>query len=81
MLDSLMEIEFAYNLLQGEHNESKDPVDEHYEKLKTDIEPLPKNSEEFELLKKYLKNTHAKTHDAYKLKIQEVCVTFYIRIV
>ncbi|XP_055949557.1 poly [ADP-ribose] polymerase 1-like [Argiope bruennichi] len=72
MLDSLMEIEFAYNLLKEEHNESKDPVDEHYEKLKTDIEPLPKDSKEFDLVQTYMKNTHAQTHDNYKLKIQEV---------
>ncbi|GIY31587.1 poly polymerase 1 [Caerostris darwini] len=72
MLDSLMEIEFAYNLLKGEHNESKDPVDEHYEKLNADIDPLEKEDEEYKLIEKYLKNTHAKTHDQYKLQLEEV---------
>lgn len=42
MLDNLLEIEVAYSLLkQGEGEEEgggKDPLDLHYEKLKTDIE-------------------------------------------
>ena len=38
MLDSLMEIEVAYNLIKGTQNDhAKDPVDLHYESLKTNI--------------------------------------------
>jgi len=38
MLDSLLEIEIAYNLIKGEDSkDAKDPLDAHYEKLKTDI--------------------------------------------
>ncbi|GFS80273.1 poly polymerase 1 [Nephila pilipes] len=72
MLDSLLEIEFAYSLIKGKHNESKDPVDEHYEKLEADIDPVKKESDEYKLVEKYLKNTHAETHDQYKLDLQEV---------
>ncbi len=38
MLDSLLDIEIAYSILQGDSgDEEKDPLDEHYQKLKTDI--------------------------------------------
>ncbi|XP_035211532.1 poly [ADP-ribose] polymerase 1-like [Stegodyphus dumicola] len=73
MLESLLEIEFAYNLLKGDGAEStKDPVDEHYDKLKTDIETLTRDSEEYKHIETYLHNTHAKTHDQYTLELDEV---------
>ena len=39
MLDNLLEIEVAYNMLRGEATEgkSKNPIDANYEKLNTDI--------------------------------------------
>ena len=39
MLDSLLEIEVAYNMLRDEASEgkSKNPIDANYEKLNTDI--------------------------------------------
>ena len=39
MLESLMEIEVAFNLLKaGDAVKDKDPMDAHYEKLNTEIE-------------------------------------------
>ena len=38
MLDSLMDIEIAYSLLKGTEGSSRDPIDVHYESLKTDFE-------------------------------------------
>ncbi len=39
MVDNLLEIELAYSLLKkGEVGEAKDPLDVHYEQLKTDME-------------------------------------------
>ena len=39
MLESLMEIEVAFNLLKaGDEVKDKDPIDAHYEKLDTKIE-------------------------------------------
>ncbi|XP_054714565.1 poly [ADP-ribose] polymerase 1-like [Uloborus diversus] len=73
MLDSLLEIEFAYNLIKDDGGIStKDPIDEHYEKLATDIEVLPKDTDEYSYIKDYLKKTHAQTHDQYTLKLNEV---------
>lgn len=73
MLDSLMEIECAYNLLQTEDaEEAINPIDKHYEQLKTKLEPLDKNGEEFALLNKYVQNTHAATHNMYDLEVVEI---------
>jgi len=40
MLDNLLEIEIAYNLLKVGDDKAKDPLDLHYEKLKTNIQVL-----------------------------------------
>jgi len=38
MLDNLLEIEIAYNMLKADGDKSKDQLDMYYEKLKTDIQ-------------------------------------------
>jgi poly [ADP-ribose] polymerase 1 len=75
MIDSLLEIEVAYSILKDDKDGSKEnvnPVDSHYEKLKTDMAPIDKSSEEFALIKKYVENTHAATHNTFGLEILEV---------
>merc|ERR1719471_1146782 len=61
MLDNMKEIDLAFNLLQtkDDKDKDKDPIDSHYEKLKTEVSVLPRNSEEFSILEEYVKNTHA----------------------
>jgi poly [ADP-ribose] polymerase 1 len=72
MIDSLLEIEVAYSILKDDSKENVNPVDTHYEKLKTDMAPIDKSGEEFALIKKYVENTHAATHNTYGLEILEV---------
>lgn len=72
MLESLLEMELAYGLLNEETDEKKNPLDSHYEQLKTDIVPLNKSSDEYELLSNYVKNTHAPTHMNYSLDVEEI---------
>nr|XP_008510405.1 PREDICTED: poly [ADP-ribose] polymerase 1-like [Equus przewalskii] len=73
MLDNLLDIEVAYSLLRGGSDDSsKDPIDVNYEKLKTDIKVVDKDSEEAETIRKYVKNTHATTHNAYDLEVVDV---------
>lgn len=72
MLESLLQMELAYGLLKEEGDEDKNPLDGHYEQLKTDIVPLDKSSNEYKLLCKYVKNTHAPTHTNYHLDVEEV---------
>lgn len=76
MLDNLMEIEVAYNLIatNSEEDKGKDPIDAHYQKLKTDIEVLDKSSEEYRIIESYVHNTHAATHTLYRLEIDQVII-------
>ncbi|KAG1667338.1 Poly [ADP-ribose] polymerase 1 [Nymphon striatum] len=72
MLDSLLEIEIAYNMLKGAMDDkSKDPVDTHYDKLKTDISVLENSCDEFKMIEEYVSNTHADTHSSYDLNVLE----------
>ena len=74
MLENLLEIEVACNLLKGDADDEQDPLDAHYAKLKTDIKELDKSSQEFETLLQFVKNTHAATHSHYELDVQQVRV-------
>ncbi|XP_039748825.1 poly [ADP-ribose] polymerase [Pararge aegeria] len=73
MLDNLLEIEIAYSLLKTENdNDDVSPIEAHYRKLKAEISPLDKKSDEFAMIEEYVRNTHAATHTTYTLKVQEV---------
>ncbi|XP_054284117.1 poly [ADP-ribose] polymerase-like [Macrosteles quadrilineatus] len=76
MLESLLEMEVAYSMLKSDPDKKEEgehhPIDLHYHKLKAEIEPLPRDSEEFVILEKYVKNTHAATHTQYSLVIEEI---------
>ncbi|KAH0622650.1 hypothetical protein JD844_025138 [Phrynosoma platyrhinos] len=77
MLDNLLDIEVAYSLLRsGAQDGDKDPIDVNYEKLKTDIKVVDKDSEEAKIIKQYVKNTHASTHNAYDLEVVETGYMF-----
>ncbi|KAG7282048.1 hypothetical protein CRUP_023564 [Coryphaenoides rupestris] len=55
MLDNLLDIEVAYSLLRGgAEDNGKDPIDLNYEKLKTKIEVVDKNSSEAEIILQYI---------------------------
>ena len=76
MLETLMEIEIATKLLQEEHqtpeDETKDPLDLHYELLGIEIACLDPKSTEFGLIKKYAETTHGPTHKEYTLAIKNI---------
>lgn len=72
MLESLLEMELAYELLNGETDSKKNPLDGHYDQLKCDIVPLDKASDEFRLLREYTKNTHGATHTNFDLEVDEI---------
>lgn len=72
MLMNLIEMELAYGLLNQDTDSKKNPIDGHYEQLKTDIEPIEHDSKEFKILRKYIKNTHAPTHANYELEIEDI---------
>lgn len=70
MLDSLMELEIAYNLMKS--SGSDHTVDSYYHQLNTEIGVLDRNSKEFAIIEEYVKNTHAETHTNYALAVEEV---------
>ncbi|XP_060704555.1 poly [ADP-ribose] polymerase 1 [Hemiscyllium ocellatum] len=73
MLDSLLDIEVAYSLLQGgKEDDAKNPIDVNYEKLHTQIKVLAKETDEAKLIVEYVKNTHAVTHNQYDLEVMEI---------
>ncbi|KAH8292667.1 hypothetical protein KR044_013023 [Drosophila immigrans] len=77
MLDSLSEIEVAYKIIKSENNvDGINPIDKHYEQLKTQLEPLDKKSNEFAILNNYVQNTHASTHSSYELEVIDVFKVF-----
>eukprot|EP00250_Pteridium_aquilinum_P005423 c15513_g1_i1 orf=287-2428(+) len=71
MVEALGEIQLATKLLQAE-DEEDDPVYSSYQRLNCHLEPLDYECEEFDWVKGYLHNTHAKTHDYYDLEILQV---------
>lgn len=78
MLDSLTEIEVAYNLLKAKHeansklNEDTDPIDFHFNQLNCEMEVLDSQCDEYNLLKQYVSNTHSKEHAQYKIQLEEI---------
>ncbi|KAJ3083976.1 hypothetical protein HK102_000808 [Quaeritorhiza haematococci] len=74
MLDTLLDMEIAMTIIKGGDaaEEEEDVIDVHHRKLQTDFEVLDHETEEFKLVEKYAQTTHAPTHTAYKLKIEEV---------
>lgn len=62
MLEALRDIEIASQLIGSVGDSDEDPLDIHYGKLHCGISPLPHDSDDFKLVKKYLERTHAPTH-------------------
>uniref|UniRef100_A0A915HV21 Poly [ADP-ribose] polymerase n=1 Tax=Romanomermis culicivorax TaxID=13658 RepID=A0A915HV21_ROMCU len=75
MLDNLLEIELAYNILKNDTvDDSVDPIDAHYKKLCADMDVVDKTTSEFQMILQYVQNTHAATHTLYKLEIDQVLI-------
>lgn len=71
MLNNLLEIEIAFNILNT-GGEGEDPIEAHYNKLKCHMEVLDRASDEFQHILDYVRNTHAKTHSGYSLDVEDV---------
>lgn len=61
MLEALQDIEIASRLV-GFDVDNDDSLDDKYMKLGCDIVPLPRDSDDYQLIEKYLLTTHAPTH-------------------
>ncbi|KAJ3278959.1 Poly [ADP-ribose] polymerase 1 [Borealophlyctis nickersoniae] len=73
LLDTLSDMEIAQTLLQsGDEQLEEDPIDVHYKSLKTHMEVVDRDSEEFKLIEECTKTTHAPTHTNYTLVLEDV---------
>lgn len=74
MLQNLIELEVAYTLLnnEGAANKERNPFDCHYDQLRTELLVLDPESNEYEYLERYMRQTHAGTHKNYDLEIVDI---------
>ncbi|GER24726.1 poly [ADP-ribose] polymerase family protein [Striga asiatica] len=71
MVEALGEIEVAMKLIE-DGTDMEDPLYSQYRLLHCDLVPLEVASEEFSMIQKYTKNTHAKTHSDYDVDIVQI---------
>lgn len=72
MLNNLLEIEIAFNILNTDSSgDSEDPIDAHYKKLRCEMEVLDRDSDEFRHIHEYIRNTHGKTHLNFDLEVED----------
>jgi poly [ADP-ribose] polymerase len=70
MLQSLEDIQIFTKLIdEGSTDSDVNELDSNYAKLNISIVPMDHSSDTYRLLEKYVKNTHASTHTAYKLEV------------
>ncbi|KAG6550433.1 hypothetical protein Mapa_008396 [Marchantia paleacea] len=72
MLETLRDIEIASQLIGSVGDTEEDPIDVHYKKLRCGIDPIPHDSDDFRLVKRYLERTHAPTHKEWQLELEDV---------
>ena len=72
MLQSLQDIQIFTKLLDEQSVSNVNELDANYLKLATNVEPMDKNSDRYKLLCQYVKNTHASTHTAYRLDVEDI---------
>lgn len=72
MLESLLNLELIYGFLNEENGEKSNPFDACYLKLHNEIEPIDKNSPEFQILIDVVRTTHGPTHDNYTLEVLDI---------
>ncbi|KAI3982500.1 hypothetical protein MKX01_031239 [Papaver californicum] len=71
MLEALRDIEIASRIV-GFNAEINESLDEKYARLHCNILPLPRDSDDYQLVEKYLLNTHASTHKEWTLELKDV---------
>ena len=72
LLEALGDIEVAMKIINSKEAADMNPVDRHYKNLACDLEPLEKVSHDYGLVERYIKTTHAKTHNMYRMEVQDI---------
>ncbi|EDO46480.1 predicted protein [Nematostella vectensis] len=74
LLEALGDIQVAITMLKEKVDDKMHPADKHYESLHCDLEPLDHAHDDFKMVKMYVENTHAQTHNQYKMEVEDVFV-------
>ena len=72
LLETLSDIQVALKILSSGQDSNIHPVDKKYDQLKIDISPMEKKSQEWKLLEKSIKSTHASTHNLYDMEVLDL---------
>ncbi|CAH1779148.1 unnamed protein product [Owenia fusiformis] len=72
LLEALDDIEVALKMLKKKGDINENPVDTHYKNLNCTLKPLEKSHADFKMVEDYVTNTHAPTHQQYKMLVEEV---------
>ncbi|TPX32566.1 hypothetical protein SmJEL517_g04376 [Synchytrium microbalum] len=73
LLDTLSEMEIVQQIIQaGEGDTDEDPIDIHYRSLKTELEPIERGSDIFNMISECTTSTHAPTHQEYSLEVLDI---------
>ena len=59
-------------VIQDEGKGLLNPIDQHYMNLQCDLDVLDRSTDEFGIIEKYTQNTHAATHNQYKMQVIDV---------
>ena len=70
-MQTLSDIQIALKVIGG-GDKGENPIDHHYHGLNCTLTPVDHEDVVFELVEKYVRQTHAKYHSGYQLKVQEV---------
>ncbi|KAJ3386583.1 Poly [ADP-ribose] polymerase 2 [Lobulomyces angularis] len=75
MLEALGEMKTSMDLIKDisdSGGEMVNPLDLKYSSLKCFLKPVPKDDKIYKIILDYVKHSHAETHDAYNLVVEEV---------
>lgn len=72
MVEALAEIEVATKLLEDNTDIQEDPLYFQYEQLRCKLVLVEVDSQEFLMIERYMKSTHAKTHSGYAVDIVQI---------
>ncbi|XP_021334004.1 poly [ADP-ribose] polymerase 2 isoform X1 [Danio rerio] len=72
LLETLSDIQIAVKMVQSNVKSDEHPLDRQYHSLNCQLQPLDTDSNEYKVIEKYLKSTHAPTHTDYTMTLLDV---------
>ena len=72
MLQTLTDIEIATSMLKEKQKNNLNPLDCNYFSLNNQISVLEKSNPNYNLIVKYLENSHSHRHDGFSLELQNI---------